>query len=356
MTDNRPQPRRRSETPTRRTQPTSPREDVDPKPYELISLPTLAPKRDKPAGQDKFKSDRLSGKMALRLTVKTTAFVASGVVAMGGDVSNQTKSIPLIKTAVQSDQKLIVPGSSLKGVVRSTYEAITASCLCKTKADRAAIPDGYRECSDKTKLCPACQVFGAMNWQGLIHFADAVAAEIQFNVGFMPSLHKPHPERQGYYLNKKVAGRKFYYHAIRAVDKGQQRGIPVLQAGKEYTFTTQVQFANLTQAELGTLAIALGQDSQNPIALKVGGGKPIGMGTMTVEVTEMELIRDRQGWRDRYSSYHSQPESLAGTQLQQFVQQAIQSAHQQLVQAQQMQELKQVLQWPTDREPPEGMY
>jgi len=323
----------------------------------MVSLPAPAPKRDKPVGQDKFKSDRLSGKIPLRLTVKTAAFVASGVVAMGSDVSSQTKSIPLIKTSVQRDNQLIIPGSSLKGVVRSTYEAITSSCLCKTKADKSTIPDGYRECRDKTRLCPACQVFGALDWQGLIRFPDAVATEAKSSAGFMPSLYAPRTERQCYYLNGKVAGRKFYYHTIRAIDKGQNKGLAVQQAGGEFVFTTELHFMNLTEAELGTLLIVLGQDKPNAIALKVGGGKPIGMGTMEVgEVREIELLRSREDWRDRYSDYQSNPQSLTGANLQKFVREVIGSAHRQLVQTQQMQELQAVLKWPTDREPPEGMY
>jgi hypothetical protein len=60
--------------------------------------------------------------------------------------------------------------------------------------------------------------------------------------------------------------------------------------------------------------------------------------------------------RDRYSSYQSESERLTGNQLQQVMQKAIQEAHRQLVQSQQLQELTDVLKYPTDREPPEGMY
>ncbi|NES20751.1 MAG: CRISPR-associated protein, partial [Symploca sp. SIO3E6] len=157
-----------------------------------------------------------------------------------------------------------------------------------------------------------------------------------------------------YFKQGKVAGRKFYYHTIRAIDKGQQQGIPVQQAAKEYSFTTQLHYRNLTSAELGTLLIVLGQDqAKYPIALKVGGGKPIGMGTMTVEVTTLEQATNL---RDRYLSYQSTPDHLTGGELQQVMQKAIQKAHQELVQAQQLQELTTVLKYPTDREPPDGMY
>lgn len=334
------------------------------KPYQLISLPPQPPDKARPAGQERFRSDRITGKIHLRLTVKTTAFVASGVMAMGSDLSSTTKTIPLIKTAVERDRSLLIPGSSLKGAIRSTYEAITRSCLCKvTKKYQSHIPAGYSECTinrqrNQLNVCPACQIFGAMDWQGLVHFTDAQCEKSGFNTGFMPSLFRPRPdERKAYFKNGKVAGRKFYYHVIKAVDRGQQQGIPVQQAGKEYTFTTQVRFMNLSQVELGALLIVLGQDAENKIALKVGGGKPIGMGTMVAEVTEIQEIQTKQEWRDRYSSYNAEPAALTGNFLEEFIKKAIQSARtSQLVQSQQLQELKEVLKWPTEREAPEGVY
>lgn len=350
MTSNRPIP------PARRPQLSSTQDTNNQKPYQLISLPSQSPPRGEPAGQDRFKSDRISGTIFLRLTVKTATFVASGVTAMGSDLSGNAKNIPLIKTAVGTDKKLLIPGSSLKGVVRSAYEAITVSCLCKTKAESNQIPNGYRECKENTKLCPACQVFGAMNWQGLVRFSDAILNNAQWTVGFIPSLYAPRKQRKGYYINGKVAGRKFYYHFVKSIDRGQQQGIPVQLAGKELIFTTQLGLKNLSLAELGTLLITLGQDSKNPIALKIGGGKPIGMGTMVVEVTEIQRIESQQQWRDRYCNYNTLPPSLTGNSLKEFIQRAIGSASPKLVQSRQLQELQQVLQWPTTREPIEGVY
>lgn len=184
----------------------------------------------------------------------------------------------------------------------------------------------------------------------------------------MPSLYAPRLQREGYYIGNKVAGRKFYYHTIRAIDKGQNQGITVQQSAKEYTFTTQLQFKNLKSAELGTLLIVLGQDPKHPIALKVGGGKPIGMGTMTVEVTEISAFTDGQQLakelnlpmlRDRYSSY-TPPDDLASGNLQQLMQKTIQYAHNNLFQKPQAQQildqLTEVLRYPTNREPPTDMY
>ena len=353
-----PKPRRSTPPPSSPVSNNNPAETGEPKPYELISFPKERPPKNPPAGHHQYLGDRLHGTLFLTLKVQTTLHVSTGVVVMGSDIGSR---VPLIKTMVQNiDQKLSIQGSSLKGCIRSAYEAITNSTLAViTSRYRDKIPQERLPCKNKQELCPASQVFGALDWQGLIEFSDAKCENTGFATGFMPSLYRPRPDQRGAYFDARgnVAGRKFYYHTIRAIDKGQNQGITVQQAAKEYTFKTQIQFKNLTAAELGTLLIVLGQDPKYPIALKVGGGKPIGMGTMTVEVTAARVLQNKGDLRDRYSSYNPpESDSMTGTKLQQFMQKNIQAAHSSLVQATQLQQLAEVLKYPTDREPPTGMY
>jgi len=346
-------------------------ENIAPKPYQLVSFPKERPALNSQIGHHKYQRARLHGNLFFTLKVHTPLHVSTGVVVMGSDIGSR---VPLIKTMVQGiDQKLIIQGSSLKGCIRSVYEAITKSCICKTKANTNQIPDGYRECKikrqeNRVNICPACQVFGAMDWQGLIEFDDAQCEKTGFAVGFMPSLYRPRPDESNAYFDArgKVAGRKFYYHTIRAIDKGENKGITVQQAAREYIFKTKIQFKNLHPAELGSLFIVLGQDPKYAIALKIGGGKPIGMGTMTVEVAEMSVFTDSMqlakefklpNLRDRYSDYNSQESAnLTGNNLRQFIHKTIQAAHDSLVQAEQLKQLAEILRYPTDREPPSGMY
>ena len=353
-----PKPRRFTPPPSSPVSNNNPAETGEPKPYELISFPKERPPKNPPAGHHQYLGDRLHGTLFLTLKVQTTLHVSTGVVVMGSDIGSR---VPLIKTMVQNiDQKLSIQGSSLKGCIRSAYEAITNSTLAViTSRYRDKIPQERLPCKNKQELCPASQVFGALDWQGLIEFSDAKCENTGFATGFMPSLYRPRPDQRRAYFDARgnVAGRKFYYHTIRAIDKGQNQGITVQQAAKEYTFKTQIQFKNLTAAELGTLLIVLGQDPKYPIALKVGGGKPIGMGTMTVEVTAARVLQNKGDLRDRYSSYNPpESDSMTGTKLQQFMQKNIQAAHSSLVQATQLQQLAEVLKYPTDREPPTGMY
>lgn len=345
MTANRPSKPKPQRPNTRDT------EGID-KPYALVPFPRQKPQLKHPVGHDRYHGDRLHGKLSLTLTVKTAVHISTGIVAMGKDVGDR---IPLIKTMAQGQKKqLTIPGSSLKGVVRSAFEAITNSTLAVVSGRyKQKMPKDRLPCRKKEQLCPASLVFGAMDWQGLVHFTDATCVSAKSTTGFMPSLYRPRPDRDAYYRNGTAAGRKFYFNATNEVSGGD-RGIPVQQAGTEYVFKTELQFSNLSQAELGTLFVILGQDSNYPLSLKVGGGKPIGMGTMTVEVEALERSKNI---KDRYTSYYI-PESdrLTNNSLETVIVESIQAAHRELVEKPQLEALADILKWPTTRTAPEGMY
>ncbi|MGJ3250426.1 MAG: RAMP superfamily CRISPR-associated protein [Elainellaceae cyanobacterium] len=346
MTANRPKPKPRHSENTENS-------NVVDKPYALVPFPSSRPQLKRPIGHDRYRSDRLHGKLGLKLTVKTAVHVSTGIVAMGSDVGER---IPLIKTMAQGEQKrLTIPGSSLKGVVRSVYEAITNSTLAVVSSKyKGKMPKDRLPCRKKDQLCPASLVFGAMDWQGLIHFTDATCEAAKPATGFMPPLFRPRPDqRQAYFQSGQAVGRKFYFNAMKAVSGGD-RGIPVQQAGTEYVFKTNLQFINLSQAELGTLLIILGQDAKYPMALKVGGGKPIGMGTMTVEVEALETF---PSLKERYTSYTlSDASYLTGNALKSLMDDSVAAAHKSLIEKPQLEALAEILKWPTDITAPEGMY
>ncbi|KZL50506.1 hypothetical protein [Nodularia spumigena] len=97
--------------------------ELPPKPDELVSFPKERPNLQRPVGHHKYLSDRLHGTLYLKLKVQTSLHVSTGLVVMGSDIDSK---VSLIKTMVQGvDQKLSIQGSSLKGCIRSVYEAIT---------------------------------------------------------------------------------------------------------------------------------------------------------------------------------------------------------------------------------------
>jgi CRISPR/Cas system CSM-associated protein Csm3 (group 7 of RAMP superfamily) len=328
--------------------------DKKPKPYDFVALPVGGKRLSAVQGHHILDDELINGKLHLSLTVQTTSFVASGLTVLGSDILSR---IPLIKTSIISGKRLIIPGSSLKGTIRSAYEAITKSCLCKTKVQRDQIPEGFSECKikkEEKRVCPACQLFGAMGWQGLISFPDVVGIEVSTKTSFVSALYPPQSRSHNYYQsNRQIKGRKFYPHAIEAVNSGE-RGIDAQVATKNYMFKTALYLKNVSRQQLGALCIVLGRDPKHLMALKVGGGKPIGMGTMTVEI---ESIEKPQSLKERYTRYPI-PEShyLTGNDLKAFVEEAIQSAHDGLVEQDQLETLAKILKWPTNRTAPEGMY
>ena len=341
----------RPNRPTKRPSETS--EGME-KPYALVPFPRQRPFLKAPIGHHRYAPNCYHGTLYLTLKVLTALHVSTGVTALGSDVGSR---VPLIKTMVQGkDKQLLIQGSSLKGCVRAIYEAITNSTLAViTSRYRQKMPRDRLPCRSKESLDPASQVFGALDWQGLVHFTDAICESTQSVTGFMPSLYRPRPdERDAYFNGKQAAGRKFYRHAVKAVDGGS-RGTPVQQAGTEFTFKTELHFKNLTEAQLGTLLVALGQDPQYPMALKLGGGKPVGLGTVQVTIPKLEVTQDV---RDRYSSYTlPEAETLTGEAVIGFIQQAVQAAKtNKLVELPQLEALADILKWPTDWTAPEGMY
>ncbi|NET08646.1 MAG: CRISPR-associated protein [Merismopedia sp. SIO2A8] len=336
------------------------------KPYALVSFPQQQPTLDAPIGHHRYAQDCYHGTLYLTLKVQTALHVSTGITALGKDVGSK---VPLIKTMVRGKNRaLMIQGSSLKGCVRAIYEAITNSTLgvitkkikdknYLNKMPKDRWPYGFQDSRcNQNKLCPASLVFGALDWQGLVKFSDAECQSSQSVTGFMPSLYRPRPDdRDAYFDHRgKAVGRKFYYHAAKAVSGGEQ-GIPVQQAGTESVFKTRLQIMNLAPAQLGAILIALGQDKDYPMALKLGGGKPIGMGTVKVFVTQMKVS---QGVGDRYAAYAvDNGPGLTGDAMVALMQEVMQTAKRsRLIELPQLQALADVLQWPTTRTAPEGEY
>jgi CRISPR/Cas system CSM-associated protein Csm3 (group 7 of RAMP superfamily) len=149
-----------------------------PKPYDFVAFPERRPTLT----------------LYLTLQVQTALHVSTGITSLGSDVGSR---LPLVKTMTTTDQRLVIQGSSLKGCIRSVYEAITNSTLAVvTSRYRDKVPPDRLPCKDPTQLCPASRMFGALDWQGLVEFSDSRCQTEQLSIGFMPSLYSPRPDRR----------------------------------------------------------------------------------------------------------------------------------------------------------------
>jgi len=93
-----------------------------PKPYDFV--PIAAPRKEKTVGHERILGDGYaSGRLTYDLRALTPVFVASGSYALGKDVGHQ--DTPVVRACYRVKGVPAIPGSSLKGVIRSIAEAVS---------------------------------------------------------------------------------------------------------------------------------------------------------------------------------------------------------------------------------------
>lgn len=163
----------------------------------------------------------------------------------------------------------VIPGSGIKGAVRTFAEALGPCCL-----------EG--NCRNDLLLCPCCTLFGTLGFQGRVAFTEAVStAELK-------TAKLPLPVRWG---GKNQGGRRFYWHdnceSWVHSDIGSVERLEVILPPAE--FLTTCYFQNLRDEELGFLFLAIGVPPDNKFSLKLGGGKNRGLGSVTISTQEIIL-------------------------------------------------------------------
>lgn len=299
---------------------------LPPKPFVWVDFPKdsqgkpLPPIRSKPPGHDRWRGD-YTGVLDCTLTILTPLHVGSGLFRLAnGEV---------VKEAVRQGEQLIIPGSSLKGVFRSIAEAISRSCVSKTKQN---ILPSYRECHDVENLCVCCRLFGGLGYLGRVRFSDAtLSTEGNSVVHNVPTLWRPRRSREG---------RKFYRH-------GQpQRGKEPFEVLPKHTqFHFDVNVESLTKSEMCLLLTAMGVTGG--LKPKLGGGKPRCLGSGQVTLQQARLWTPQNAT----SSYERNITTLDTAQL---CQQVAQSAS--LIQQEALDRLGKILIYPRDEECPPELY
>ena len=282
-----------------------------------------------------------TGRLILKATVKSPVHIGSGLYELSEDVGFAKGFV--VRGIVRTAGAPVIPGSSLKGAIRATYEACTRSCVrlftssmseqYSTDWKRSKLPtpivaelvethsrpehervlvrlasDALREQSpcgevkkpdDLKNLCPACALFGGLGYRGRLRFLDShvvestkgeVKAKQQVESANSPHLHRAglqtvvKQERQRPVVEvADLQGRKFYRYG----SKSQRRREPIdyLPIGAVLSFN--MEYESLLPAEIGGILVCMGI-ADGP-RLRVGGGKPLGLGELEVELTGAEL-------------------------------------------------------------------
>lgn len=300
-----------------------------PKPYAFVPLPEGRPRLARPVGHHRYQPDTLSGVLRATIVARSAVHVASGLLEQTRD-----SKYPLIKAHFRVNGNIAIPGTSLKGCIRSIVEAISRSAIHITKAQD--LPNDTRPSRSVDQLDPAARLFGTQGYLGLVRFSDAVLSEGKVITVPTPQLFRP---RDG----RRPRGRKFYMHGELA--KGD---LPLEACDVGSRFDLRMDFSNLTRGELGLILIALGLGEPR-LWPKLGGGKPACLGT--IEVLDPELIIDdpHASYRDFDPVSEPQPEPIRPL---------IDAARtEELVLDDQLNRLADILRWPRkDRECPDRNY
>ncbi len=318
----------------------------EPKPYELIDLATNSKiKRQEPTGHDQFYQDKLTGQLQLQIEALSPVHVASGLMERRRD-----RNYPLVKTLMRVGNTPVIPGSSVKGSVRSIVEAITASCvrITRTRDLPSSRVLNMKGCNKKEELCLACRMFGAQDFQGLVQFSDLKLignANRALRIETVPAFYRPRSREAVYYRQDRgrrvVRGRKFYQHGSEQANGNTP--IEVCKVGSEFAGT--LNFTNLSRAQLDLLLVALGQSKTYPLYLKLGGAKPACYGSLKIGITQLTIDNPQA----RYSSWDA-PDTEKHDLASYF------PVAQGLWLEKQLTQLAHTLRWPNERSCPSGNY
>ena len=230
---------------------------------------------------DKLKG--LRGMMTIELEALTPVFVGTGDYEYDED--------GIYQPFAQREGRLIIPGASLKGVIRSYAEALSPSCEAGKRSEG-------RKCDDKN-LCICCSIFGCLGFMGRISFFDAelvkpVSSEELLNI-----------ELRWGQRNRDWGGRRFYPHHSPDYWLVESGGEWVETVKTETKFRFNLNFQNLEPLEIGLILLAMGLSPQHPFDLKLGGGKNRGLGSVRFSVTEPIKLFPTP--KDAYQSFSARP-------------------------------------------------
>lgn len=198
------------------------------------------------------------------------------LLVKSGDAVVSGPDMTFVRTQRGGNTEPFLPGSSLKGVLRSHAERIARTLKSKSVCgvfDRAEVKgcswafDSAQNPSDYASSCPACRLFGSLHWKGRFRIGDAYLVEDDRNV--QPEL------RDGIGIDRVSGG----------VAGGAKFDLEVMPAG--VTFETQFDLVNFEVWQLGWMAYVL-RDLMDG-KLRIGTGTSRGLGRVRGHLDSITL-------------------------------------------------------------------
>lgn len=233
---------------------------------------------------------RLVNELRCELTITTTG----PVLIKSGHASVSGPDMTPVRTYRNGSLQVYLPGSSLKGVVRSHLEKICRTlkpgAVCNPFITVRELPDDLRfsdvSCSDKFEMrkkwlkekgkkaldsatvyhdsCPICRLFGSTSYIGRISMSDAYLAS--------PELKDI---RDGVGIDRLTGGAAC----------GAKFGLEVVSSG--VSFATEILLRNFECWQLGMLLLAI-KDMEDEL-VRIGSGRSRGLGAVKAELAMLDI-------------------------------------------------------------------
>ncbi|MBU1487208.1 CRISPR-associated endonuclease Cas1 [bacterium] len=298
-------------------------------------------------GHERFDKDLLTGKIECTLkTLSPLIIPDSEVVTENG---NGHKSYQFFRL----NNEIIIPGSEIRGMISSVYEALTNSCFRVVDdiipvvisrsvspyqiAQKLPSPDlrpcereiledseigSLDKCSEKRLfrlhedgLCPSCRLFGTTHYKGRVRFGFAkheggekwlMDDKTKDEYLTLPLLERPRPTWSMPSDEDDVPGRKFYVHhngwekvkqdSLDNKTSKTENNRSVEPLDKDNLFKFDVFFENLEPWELGLLLYSL--ELEEGLAHKFGMAKAFGFGSTKIDADKILLREAPNEWQD----------------------------------------------------------
>jgi RAMP superfamily len=246
-----------------------------------ISRPGSEVARSPAVPHDRWLPDRLTGVIELSFETLTDRFVSPGTgrLALSGSEGSEVVALK----AARSHDHPVVPGSGIKGAVRTHYELLSFSCN----------PFDFKAGCKGLRLCDACSLFGARGHLGRISFSDAVPHEngsVRVAVRKLPVGHESH--------GSKTRG-DFRLYDLAPDSSPSSGGAPRETHSREVftgRFRARLAFMNTKPEELGRLLLCLGLGKEEipGFPIRLGGVKYDGQGAVRAAAESLAVRAPRR--------------------------------------------------------------
>lgn len=304
--------------------------------YEFVRLPDRIEVRVREeAVHDRRVKGTLSGCIVVTFVAEQPVHIGSGYKGL---VDGKVVRCGTLVRGVPG-----LPGSSLKGVLRARYEAITRSCapggtkeFWKVRSQSMGLDGAPARLTQEARnksvfraheypkeqaLCPACALWGRMSFRSRVSVADFASDGVErFDVAKMPKQFGPNVHHVGPFRRTgdggrgerapvlevfDLHGRKFAVGRGPSATDAKEELVEVIPRGTE--LRGEIRIANVVPAELGGLLIALGWGRYRSV-LKIGGGKALGFGRVRASSVTYRLkdyagraiSADEAAWSDHF--------------------------------------------------------